>query len=559
MSIAVPESKPATAMPARPRDVALQYLRHDQLQPSPLNPRKHPRTDAELNELADSIADKGILQNLVVRPGVGGKFEIAAGEGRWRAVGFLVKRPVTISTHWPADRGLPVIVRELTDEQLIEIGLIENLQRNDLHPLDEGRAYRDLYDLALKRGGKSAAANAVRDLAERMHKTPRFVQKRIALARDLAPAAAKLFETGRIDLAAAQLLAAAPAKDQARLVKQGEKTKPGDDDDIDFEDRDELSAEELAYNVTRNLRPLKDAIFDTKLYSGETVEHRGRVFARDVKAYDSLQRAAADKLTAELKAKETRGEIAFFEQGNEFNSWKYEENEKKNPKGGVFLERERNGRIVLHRGLKKRPGVHSSYSVSYDSPEYKERQKARDRQKAREKARLILDPRLKTVFAQVAKSPRIALAITLYFSLAEIDHQAKFNDLFQNRNGGRLTVYNWNDDEDAGLKVLRSAGSVPKGEAMLEWLLKQSLTTLAGAWAAMAATDFVDEIKLIKEPAPDIAALFEACDAKLDPAWLAKETAAAKARLDALDTKKKAKPKEKAKPAPTAKKKGDGK
>jgi len=104
------------------------------LRPNPEQPRKL-FSDAELDELANSIREKGVIQPLLVRPtGIGSEYEIVAGERRWRA----------------AQRAglheLPVVIRNLADGEVLEIGIIENVQRVDLNPIEEALAYRQLMD-----------------------------------------------------------------------------------------------------------------------------------------------------------------------------------------------------------------------------------------------------------------------------------------------------------------------------------------------------------------------------------------------------------------------------
>jgi ParB family chromosome partitioning protein len=105
------------------------------LHPSPFQPR-HRMNDERLQELAQSIADKGVLQPLLVRRDSGrvDSYEIIAGERRWRAAQLAQVHEV------------PVIVREMEDREALEIALIENLQREDLSALDEADGYRRLKD-----------------------------------------------------------------------------------------------------------------------------------------------------------------------------------------------------------------------------------------------------------------------------------------------------------------------------------------------------------------------------------------------------------------------------
>ena len=106
-----------------------------QVKASALNPRKDFR-DEELAELADSIRTKGLVQPIIVRPDprATGDYEIVAGERRWRAA-------MKAGMH-----NVPVIVRELTDKEVLELAIIENVQRQDLNAIEEAAGYRDLIE-----------------------------------------------------------------------------------------------------------------------------------------------------------------------------------------------------------------------------------------------------------------------------------------------------------------------------------------------------------------------------------------------------------------------------
>ena len=104
----------------------------DEIRSNPFQPRTRFDEDA-LKELADSIRENGLLQPLVVRPSATG-WEIVAGERRWRALQRL---------QWAK---VPVIVRDLTDEQMLVLALVENLQREDLGPIEEAHGYQQLID-----------------------------------------------------------------------------------------------------------------------------------------------------------------------------------------------------------------------------------------------------------------------------------------------------------------------------------------------------------------------------------------------------------------------------
>jgi ParB family chromosome partitioning protein len=105
----------------------------DQLKGGRLNPRRDFRED-ELTELADSIRAKGLVQPILARPDPDGGYEIVAGERRWRA------------SQKAGLHAVPVIVRELDDREVLELAIIENVQRADLNAIEEATGYRELID-----------------------------------------------------------------------------------------------------------------------------------------------------------------------------------------------------------------------------------------------------------------------------------------------------------------------------------------------------------------------------------------------------------------------------
>lgn len=108
-------------------------LRISEIEPNKNQPRKDFDENA-LAQLADSIAEHGVLQPLLVRPMTNGGYQLVAGERRWRASKMAGLSEV------------PVVVQEMTDTEAMEIGLIENLQREDLNPIEEALGYRELID-----------------------------------------------------------------------------------------------------------------------------------------------------------------------------------------------------------------------------------------------------------------------------------------------------------------------------------------------------------------------------------------------------------------------------
>lgn len=127
--------------------------------------RDQPRKDFDetaLSELADSIAQHGLIQPIVVKPNLDGRYSIIAGERRWRA------------SRMAGLTEVPVVIKEADEQTLMEIALIENLQREDLNAVEEALGYRSLIDtygltqeeVAKKMGkSRSAVTNALRLLA----------------------------------------------------------------------------------------------------------------------------------------------------------------------------------------------------------------------------------------------------------------------------------------------------------------------------------------------------------------------------------------------------------
>jgi len=168
---------PTTAAPAEPQVASASAggvldVPVESISPNPRQPRQSiPPT--ELDELADSIREHGILQPIVVTRDDLGRYNIIAGERRWRA------------SMQSGLETVPVIVKEASSREMLELALVENLQRADLNPLEEAGAYKSLVDeFGLKheeiaaRVGKSrgAVANSVRLL-----RLPPEVQESLAL------------------------------------------------------------------------------------------------------------------------------------------------------------------------------------------------------------------------------------------------------------------------------------------------------------------------------------------------------------------------------------------
>jgi ParB family chromosome partitioning protein len=191
-----PEGGPP-ADPASQRRIAIELIR-----PGAFQPRRR-FAESELDALAQSIREKGVLQPLLVRPLTGQEadFELVAGERRWRAA-------QRVGLH-----EVPVIIRPMADAEALEIALVENLQREDLSPLEEAEAYSRLMD----EFGRTQAA-----LAEALGKSRSHVANTVRLLSLPAPVRRRLDEGELTAGHARALLAVAdPAALAEEVVRRG--------------------------------------------------------------------------------------------------------------------------------------------------------------------------------------------------------------------------------------------------------------------------------------------------------------------------------------------------
>lgn len=173
------------------QDIALDELRAGRYQP------RRDMDEQALEALAQSIRVQGVVQPLVVRDTADG-YEIIAGERRWRAARIAGLEAV------------PAVVRSIADDTAMAVALIENIQREDLNPLEEAKALQRLIDEC----GMTHAA-----CAEAVGRSRATVTNLLRLA-ELAPEVQALLRTGRIDMGHARALLGAPQDQQAGLGEQ---------------------------------------------------------------------------------------------------------------------------------------------------------------------------------------------------------------------------------------------------------------------------------------------------------------------------------------------------
>ncbi len=225
---------------------ALRELPMASLRPNPFQPRTR-IDEAELTDLANSMQASGLLQPIIVRPHDGG-YELIAGERRWRAAERL---------GWPR---IPAVVKEVDDRTLLTLALVENLQRDDLSPIDEASGYRRLGE-EFKLGHAEIARLVGRDRSTvanllRLLQLPDDVQAMVhekRLSAGHARALLGLAEAGRQS-------ALAGRGDRARLVGPGDRGRRRGDADGTERSPSVAPASRPARSITADVKRVEDAL-----------------------------------------------------------------------------------------------------------------------------------------------------------------------------------------------------------------------------------------------------------------------------------------------------------
>ena len=186
-----PVAPPAAASDT-PRELAV-----DHLQPGKYQPRTRMDQDA-LKELAESIKTQGVIQPILVRPVADGKYEIIAGERRWRAARMAGLQAV------------PVVIRNIPDNQALAVALIENIQREDLNPLEEAQGIERL---------TNEFGLTHQSAAEALGRSRTAVTNLLRLL-ELAPPVRELLAEGKLDMGHARALLVLPALRQVELANE---------------------------------------------------------------------------------------------------------------------------------------------------------------------------------------------------------------------------------------------------------------------------------------------------------------------------------------------------
>lgn len=292
-----------------------------------LPPQANPRSrfdESGIEGLAESIAQDGLLQNLVVTKGRGKQFRLISGERRFRALKLLAERG-TIG----GDFAVPVEVRgKLTKDDKLRLATIENVQREDLPPLDEAAAFA-----MLVRKGAS-----LDDLAAKTGLSVTTIRRRLVL-NDLCEEAKDALRNEELSLAQAEALTLGSAEQQQAImedvVRGYANVTPADIREYILDDRPSVSM----------------AIFPTERYTGtlttDLFAEAQTTYFDDAEQFMELQRAAVEALAEEYRAKAAWVEIT---ERYHLSAWSYREAED-GEESGVIINLAPSGRVEIREGL----------------------------------------------------------------------------------------------------------------------------------------------------------------------------------------------------------------
>ncbi len=271
------EQKKGLSFVSRKGGGAVSYLPVQNLSPNPFQPRKN-FDEEELKELAKSIEVKGVLQPILVRPKKDNPnfFEIIAGERRWRAskiADFL---------------EIPAIIKNFTDREILEVALIENVQRKNMNPIDEAKGLQMLYD---------KFGYSYKEIANRIGKTQGHVSNLVRLL-ELPEDIIKEVENGNLSVSKARAMITAVPENEEEKKTFIEKAKIGTVKDLKEEiqkQREEKDIEEKIVSFNSKSELQKD-LLHVKLMGHEKI---ARNFMGN--KFKSLVQEADEKITIKMQ------------------------------------------------------------------------------------------------------------------------------------------------------------------------------------------------------------------------------------------------------------------
>lgn len=261
-------------------------LRIGDIRPNPQQPRRY-FAEADLNELSESIRAKGVLQAILVRPDpkTEGKYQIVAGERRWRAAkqAGLTEIPATI--------------RQMDELELLEIGIIENVQRTDLNPIEEAEAYGAL----MKRFGRTQEG-----LAESVGKSRAHIANTLRLL-NLSDIAREHLREGRISAGHARAALGAPDPDAVIAMAVNKGLSVRDVEKLSRSAKEDGSIETVAGRVRQAAKDVDTEALEADLARAlglsVDIRHKGdkgemRIKYSDLEQLDDLCRRLTAKRSA---------------------------------------------------------------------------------------------------------------------------------------------------------------------------------------------------------------------------------------------------------------------
>lgn len=326
----------------------LQMVDHALIDFWPGNPRKH-FDEGKLAELAermlaysDNPAKCGMLQNLTVRPHPekDGRYQLAAGERRLRAVRINVE-----GGSIDANVLVPASVQDVTDATMLQMALTENVDRQDMTPIEEARGYAHLQKLRSTEAGEEISAGK---LAEEIGVNKRTLQKRLKLLSDLDPAVQDALDSGAIGVEFANVLTTTTMDVQREALPQLTGT--------DRIPRQIGTTDGLKNYLFGDKPHIDRAIFPLDLYTDA-----GGIRVGDSKQYFDnyplflrLQREAVTEKAAELGKVWPTVKIYDATEGQRFNSWDFTKSKNKK-KAWAVIEIGYRGQVLITEGTVPRP------------------------------------------------------------------------------------------------------------------------------------------------------------------------------------------------------------
>lgn len=391
-----PAASPAPAPTVAARDAALTIV---SIFPSPLNPRRAAAPAEADAALENSIVENGLLQPILVRPAPEprgeARYEIICGARRHGAIARAVA-----SGRLPADWPVPVRIREASDEDLVVLAGMENLDRADMHPLDEALLFDALRKILRAKEERQGRPEA--DVAAKLHVNERTVFRRLQLLR-LAPELQAALRKDELSLGQAQAFALGHHNDQRAYWKKARgksawhgMTEPG----------------EIRRRMTNERVPLAAAIFDAALYTGEILEdaETGARYFGDKEAFEALQSAAIDA-KVEALAKKWPWALRLTDKAN---PWDYQDASRKSDKDAGAIV------FVQHGTVRTREGVLKPETVKARQDETRRKERAKTKADAGARppltqAQLLAVKRVKTraLRMAVAEDAHAALCLAI--------------------------------------------------------------------------------------------------------------------------------------------------